>query len=244
MSGIRIKFDETTGEFFAEPIPRRVRDHKGKSILEFPESYTVIDIETTGLDPMFDSIIELGAIKFENGNQISQFQSLVNPGYEIDDFIIELTGITNDMLSEAPTIQEALPNFLSFVGNSILVGHNVNFDINFIYDNAEYLALPIFKNDFVDTMRISRRLYKDLENHKLSTLSNFLRVEVEDAHRAMSDCIRTQLCFEKMRKYADEIGGIPKTAGEVFNHLSKTIMPETTDFDIDSPIYGKKLCRP
>ena len=132
MSGIRIKFDETTGEFFAEPIPRRVRDHKGKSILEFPESYTVIDIETTGLDPMFDSIIELGAIKFENGNQISQFQSLVNPGYEIGDCIIHPTGSANDMHSEAATIQGALPNFQSVVRTSILVGYNINFDSSFI----------------------------------------------------------------------------------------------------------------
>lgn len=238
MADFRIKFDESTNEYTLEPIPRRTRDHKGKSLVEFPETYVVIDIETTGLDPVFDDIIELGALKCENGIPVSQYQTLVNPGYEIDDFIIELTGITNEMLSDAPTIRETLPHFLAFIGDSIVVGHNVNFDINFIYDNAEHLELSTFTNDFVDTMRISRRLYKDLENHKLSTLSKFLGVETPEAHRAIADCSKTQMCFEKMRRYADKIGGIPEPEWKSFNKMAKSIVPETTDFDPDSPIYG------
>lgn len=238
MAGIRIEIDETTGEFSIGAVPRRTRDRKGKSLIEFPGTYTVIDIETTGLDPSFDDIIEFGAIKCENGSPVSQYQTLVNPGYEIDDFITELTGITNEMLLDAPSIRDVLPAFLSFVGDSVIVGHNVNFDINFIYDNAEYLELPPFANDFVDTMRLSRRLYKDLENHKLSTLSEYLGIEPLEAHRALADCIRTQLCLEKMRAYANEIGGIPEPEWKSFNKMAKSIIPETTDFNPDSPIYG------
>lgn len=211
-----------------------MREHKGNSLLAFPETYVVIDIETTGLDPRFDEIIELAAIKYSNGVEVERFQTLVNA--EIDDFITELTGITSEMLKDAPEIDEALPQFLSFVGSSLIVGHNVNFDINFIYDNAEYLGLPPFSNDFIDTMRISRRLYKDMKNHKLSTLISYLGVGDVIEHRALSDCISTQQCLAKMKDYADQIGGIPKPI--THNTLAKHIIAETTDFDEDSPIFG------
>lgn len=222
------------GEISILDTPRPKREHKGTSLLEFPESYVVIDIETTGLDPRFDEIIELAGIKIANGIEIDRFQALVNA--EIDDFITELTGITSEMLEDAPEIEEVLPRFLTFVGNSSLVGHNVNFDINFIYDNAEYLGLPSFSNDFVDTLRISRRLYKDLENHKLSTLAEHLCVKDTVEHRALSDCICTQQCFAKMKDYAEQIGGIPQSLS--FNTLAKHISAETTDFNEDSPIFG------
>lgn len=222
------------GEVSIIDTPRPKRESKGTSLLEFPEVYVVIDIETTGLDPRFDEIIELAGIKFANGVEIDRFQTLVNA--EIDDFITELTGITSEMLENAPEIGVALPQFLAFVGNSPVVGHNVNFDVNFIYDNAEYLGLPAFSNDFVDTLRISRRLYKDLENHKLSTLATHLCVEDTIEHRALSDCICTQQCFAKMKDYSDQIGGIPKPPS--FNTLAKQISAETTDFNEDSPIFG------
>lgn len=222
------------GEVSILDTPRPKRVNKGTSLLAFPESYVVIDIETTGLDPRFDEIIELAGIKFANGVEIDRFQTLVNA--EIDDFITALTGITSEMLESAPEIDDVLPQFLAFVGNSPIVGHNVNFDVNFIYDNAEYLGLPAFSNDFIDTLRISRKLYKDLENHKLSTLAAHLCVGDTVEHRAIADCICTQQCFAKMKDYAKQIGGIPQP------HLSKTlakhISAETTVFDEDSPVFG------
>lgn len=210
------------------------REHKGKSLLAFPSEYVVIDIETTGLDPRFDEIIELAGVKYLCGKEVCRFQSLVHA--QVDDFITELTGITNDMLKDAPEIQEALPRFLAFIGDSIVVGHNVNFDINFIYDYSEYLGLPAFSNDFVDTMRISRRLYKDMKNHKLSTLITYLGVGDTVEHRALSDCISTQQCFVKMSDYTAQIGGIPQSPPH--NKLARQISPETTSFDTESPIYG------
>ena len=101
----------------------------------FFDDYVIFDIETTGLDSSYDEIIEIGAIRIENNKVVSQFQSLVKPNIEIDDYITELTGITNDMLIDAPKIEDVLPQFMEFVGSEILIGHNVNFDINFIYDN-------------------------------------------------------------------------------------------------------------
>lgn len=211
-----------------------MREHKGTSLLTFPDTYVVIDIETTGLDPHFDEIIELAGIKYAGGVETGRFQTLVNA--EVDDFIAELTGITSEMLKDAPKIDDALPKFRDFVGDNMVVGHNVNFDINFIYDYSNYLGLPYFSNDFVDTMRISRRLYKDLENHKLSTLINHLGIGDTVEHRALSDCINTQQCLEKMKEYANQIGGIPQPIS--YNAMAKHITAETTDFNEDSPIFG------
>lgn len=214
------------------------REHKGKSLLSFPASYVALDIETTGLDSRFNEIIELAGVKFEDGVETARFQSLVKPEEEIGEFITALTGITNDMVRDAPAIETALPAFLSFVGDSVIVGHNVNFDVNFLYDKAESLGLPPFSNDFVDTMRVSRRLYKDLKNHKLSTLISHLGVGDTVEHRALSDCLQTQQCLVKMRDYAKSIGGIPMPRKWQNQVRSKDITPETEDFDPDSPVYG------
>ena len=139
-------------------INSAVRDHKGHSLLTFPSRYVVLDLETTGLDPQYDDIIEVAAIRIVDGAAEGSFSSLVNPGYPIDEFITDLTGITDDMLSSAPSLDFVLPALLSFVGADIVVGHNVNFDINFIYDSCSARSLAPFSNDFVDTMRISRSL--------------------------------------------------------------------------------------
>lgn len=214
------------------------RDLKGKSLLSFPNDYVVIDLETTGLDPKFDEIIEVAGIKYSCKKEVGRFHSLVKPDMKIDSFIEELTGISNEMLETAPALSLVLPDFLDFIGQNIVVGHNINFDINFIYDNAQYLSLPAFSNDFVDTMRLSRRLYKDMDNHKLLTLVDYLGVENPVEHRALSDCISAHQCFLKMKDYV-QANDISLTAyWERYNSLSKTITPETDTFNPDSPIYG------
>ena len=92
-----------------------LREQKGNSLIEFPNKYIAFDIETTGLDPMYDEIIEIGAIKIENGKEVEVFNTLVKPEYEIDEFISELTGITNEMVKESPSIDEVLPKFIDFI---------------------------------------------------------------------------------------------------------------------------------
>ncbi len=215
-----------------------VRDLKGKNMLSFPDNYTVIDIETTGLDPRIDSIIELAGIRFRGEAEVSRFQSLVNPGFEIDSFITDLTGITNEMLATAPDISSVLPDFLDFVGQDIIIGHNVNFDINFIYDESLSIGKPAFSNDFVDTMRISRRIYKNMYNHKLQTLVSHLGIGQSVEHRALSDCVATNLCFLKMKHYVQENNISLVADWERYNQLSKTIKAETDVFNEDSPIFG------
>ena len=160
------------------------RPNKGTSIISFPTSYTVIDLETTGLSSKWDYIIEIGAIKVEGGEVVEVFQQLVNPGVEINDFIQNLTGITNVMLLPEPNIQCVLPDFDEFVKNSIIVGHNVNFDINFLYDDYSYFLKKPFSNGFIDTMRIARKLFPDLGHHRLVDVVSYLGVQSGTFHRA------------------------------------------------------------
>lgn len=188
-----------------QQVPSHIeRPEKGKSLIEFPGEFVAIDLETTGFSPSVDQILEFGAIRYEKGTMTDSFSSLVRyeDGSLLDDFITELTGITKEMISTAPVISDVLPKYLDFVGDSIILGHNVNFDINFIYDESVRLFNKPFTNDYIDTMRISRRLHPEEKHHRLSDLSDRYSIEKEGLHRSLFDCRSTISCYENMR---DEI---------------------------------------
>lgn len=226
---------------------KKSRPDKGASIISFPSSYIVIDFETTGLSPEWNNIIEIGAIKVENGEIIEVFQQLVNPGFEIDDFIQDLTGITNDMLLSEPNIQDALPDFDAFVRNEIVVGHNVNFDINFLYDDYSYFLKKPFSNGFVDTMRIARKLLPDLEHHRLVDIVSHLGIKSGAFHRALADCEYTYQCYEAMKKMILEKYGNYDAFSALFkknNYHERSIdlnklVADLNCKDEDNPLYGK-----
>lgn len=177
----------------------KCRVKKGNSKISFPENYIVIDVETTGYVPERDSLIEIGAIKVRDNKIFGTFNTLVNPNEKIPAAICNLTGISNEILENAPSPSEALKEFLDFIDDDILVGHNVNFDINFLYDNlTDYLNIPL-KNDFIDTLRISKKLYPDWEHHKLEDLVKNLKVPNDGYHRALKDCYSTYYCYEEMK---------------------------------------------
>lgn len=216
------------------------RERKGKSVLEAIADYTVLDVETTGLDPAFDNIIEVGLVRVRDGSITDSFQSLVNPGYEIDDFISELTGITNDMLAAAPNLNSVLPSALDFIGGDIVVAHNANFDINFIYDSCTNLNLGPFTNDFIDTMRLSRRLFPQFQHHRLKDL--IARFDIADCvdHRALKDSAQTQSCYEYLKRYiATNNINLDDLAKSSNGWSSKSITTEKSEFDESSPIFGK-----
>ena len=100
------------------------RQFKGKSLINTLNDYVVLDIETTGLDPFFDEIIEIGAIKVINGECVANFSKLVKPSKPVSDFIVQLTGITNDMLRDSPSIDKVLPEFMEFVSDMTIIGNN------------------------------------------------------------------------------------------------------------------------
>ncbi len=210
--GITFSINED-GTIEIENKEAKVRD-KGKSLTTIPSKYTVIDIETTGLDPRYDEIIEIGALKINEGIIIEKFESLVKPrghyydeyGNEcyIDEFITELTGITNEMLETAPDIENVLPKFIDFIKDDILAGHNVNFDINFLYDNLMDELNYTLSNDFVDLMRLARKIYPDYKNHKLKTISENLNIDTTNHHRAIGDCEITNNCLMKLLDHINE----------------------------------------
>ena len=161
---------------------RSQRPYKGESLLNNINNYTIIDIETTGLDPKVDEIIEISAIKIRDNKIISEYSTLIKPQHEISDFITNLTGITNEMVDDKPAINTVLNDYFDFLDNDIIVGHNINFDINFLYDaSIKYYNKP-FENDYIDTLRLSRK-YLSLENNKLGTIANFFNIDYSGAHR-------------------------------------------------------------
>nr|WP_297283012.1 exonuclease domain-containing protein [uncultured Agathobaculum sp.] len=223
-------------------MPTVSRKNKGHNLLTLSDTYVAIDAETTGLDPQFDGIIELAAIRYVNGAATDQFQTLVNPEREISSFITELTGITNEMLASAPTINDVLPSFIDFVGDSVVLGHNVNFDVNFIYDAYIETCGTPFTNNFIDTMRFSRRLFPNMQ-HRLIDLIQKFDIGKNVEHRALGDAKQTATCYEYMKSYMNEKGisidDIQPKGSHAYNSMAKDIHTSNTSFDETSPIFDR-----
>ena len=182
------------------------RDLKGKSLVGIADNYMVIDIETTGLDVNCAEIIEVAAAKVEEGIIVKKFTSLIKPEKEINAFITDLTGITNEMVATAPTAENVLQDFVNFIGSGLIIGHNVNFDINFLYDNCQEKIGYTFSNDFLDTLRLSRILFANERQHKLSDLIKRFGIGQVVEHRALGDVLQTQKCYEYMLGYVIDNG--------------------------------------
>lgn len=161
---------------------------------EFDAKYVVFDLETTGFSNRNDAITEIGAIKVENGEIVEEFSQLINPERPIPEKIQKLTGITNEMVLDKPTISEVLPKFLDFCKDSILVAHNSDFDTGFVREKASENNLT-YDFDAIDTVILSRLLMPDLKNHKLNTIAKELNVSLENHHRAVDDATATAQIF-------------------------------------------------
>jgi len=160
------------------------------------DGFVALDRETTGLTPLKDKITEIGAVKVKGGEIIGEFSTLVNPGIRIPDFIVSLTGITNDMVKDAPTIDRALEDFLEFAGEMPIVAHNASFDMGFIKHNAELLGKHV-NNPVVDTLQLSRSMFPQLAKHKLNIVAKHLGVRLENHHRAVDDSRAAACIFMK-----------------------------------------------
>ncbi len=171
----------------------------GNKLNMYVPNYVVFDLETTGVSPSSDEVIEISAIKVVNGQVASEFSTLVNPGRHIPYFASEVNGITDDMVKDAPCFEKALHDFLTFTGDMVLVGHNIHtFDMKFIYRDAVKYFGKTIGNDYADTLYLARAVYPKLSCHKLTFLSDYLGVSTEGAHRALNDCRMTQVLFEKI----------------------------------------------
>lgn len=221
--------------------------NKGTSIIDFPNEFVVIDIETTGLSTEWDEIIEIGAIKIENNTSVNTFSQLIKPTAPIDSFITELTGITNEDLNSANDLATVLPEFQKFIGSSILVGHNINFDINFLYDSFERDFNYQIKNDYIDTLRLARKILPNLDHHRVDDLILHYKLTERNLHRALGDCKKTLSIYNNLKndvltKYStvDEFKNTLKKNSQSYFNLSK-ISTTVEEFDESNPLY-KKVC--
>ncbi len=167
--------------------------------------YCILDIETTGLSFRTGKITELGAVKYKNGEIIEQFEEFVNPEMPIPQEVVEVTNITDDMVKDAPTIEEMLPKFLEFIGDSVIVAHNADFDVGFIKYNAEKIGYKL-NNTYIDTLRLAKSLFPDYKKYKLGIIAENLGIKVDVAHRALDDVITLTKVFKVMIDMLHEKG--------------------------------------
>lgn len=160
------------------------------------DTYVVFDLETTGFSPIKDRIIEIGAVKVENGEIVDSFSTFVNPKKPIPFEITNLTSITDEMVMDAPDIETVLPQFLKFAKDAVLVAHNASFDVSFIEQNCRYQDItPDFTS--VDTVAMARILLPTLSKYKLNVVANALHISLENHHRAVDDAKATAEIFVK-----------------------------------------------
>lgn len=203
--------------------------------------YCVIDTETTGLSSYYDEIIEVGILKIRDGKIVDQYSQLIKPNNAIDDFITYLTGITNKMLVNQPSIKEVEGEILDFLGDDIIVGHNTSFDIRFL--NASFKET--LKNEYMDTMIFSRKIYPQLPHHRLSDLAKFLNL-ANNQHRALADCTTTYQLYETIKSTMDERGLKLSDLWQCHSNGHpgidiKAIKPKSNEIDEDNFFYGKHV---
>jgi DNA polymerase-3 subunit epsilon len=180
-------------------------DDMGASLHTVP--FCILDLETTGATATECEITEIGAVRYVGGELDGTFQTLVDPGVEIPPFITVLTGITEAMVIEAPTIDRALPAFLEFIGDAVIVGHNVRFDLSFLEAAAGRLGYEPLSNRSVDTLGLARRLVREeVRNLKLSSLARHFRSPAPPTHRALDDARATAHVFFALLERAGTLG--------------------------------------
>lgn len=168
-------------------------------------TYCVLDLETTGLSFRTEKITEIGIMKIKNKEVIDTFSCFVNPEKPIPPEVVKVTNITDEMVKEAQTIDVILPNVLEFVGDSVLVAHNADFDIGFLKYNAQELGLKL-ENTYIDTLRLAKSLFPDYKKYKLGKIAENLGIKVEVAHRALDDVDTTVKVFHVMLDKLQEKG--------------------------------------
>lgn len=165
----------------------------------FLDNFTVVDIETTGLSPTTNEIIELSAIKIRQGQVVEKFTTLIKPEGHINSYITNLTGISDEMVKNSPKIEDVIKNFCEFLANDCILGHNINFDLRFIKHNLLKHHNIELNNSSLDTVRLARKYCPKLGSYKLSSLANHFNINTEGHHRALKDCEMTFDLYKKIK---------------------------------------------
>ena len=188
--------------YYVNDVDDRIVVH-GQKEMTFDEEFVAFDLETTGLSSNTDRIIEIGAVILKNGEEVDRFQTFVDPERTLERKIVDLTGITDDMLKGAPKIEEVLPKFLEFVGDRVLVAHNSDFDTGFIRAECARQGLP-YNYTAADTLILSQNLLPHLNKFKLDVVSNALSLPDFNHHRAADDAMTCGLIMARLMVKLEE----------------------------------------
>ena len=172
---------------------RTVPSKKYNSSVKKAKDYVVLDFETTGLRPGADQIIQVGAVKYRQHEQVAVLNQLVNPLRAISSRITSLTGISNEMVRNEPIIDNVIDQLIDFIGDYPIVAHNASFDMGFLYALDGRVEIPTFT--VIDTLKLARKVINNTPNHKLTTLARYLQIE-HNAHDAVGDCLVTAKIYQ------------------------------------------------
>lgn len=214
------------------------RPFKGRRAAVIPDEFVAIDIETTGLNPTCDEIVEVSAVRYRNGHEVEAYETLVKPTRPLSAFITLYNGITNGMVEDAPTVGEIMAPLRAFVGDSILLGHNVHFDINFLYDAIERAGAPHLSNDFIDTMGLLRRIKGAEAPGSLADAAQAYNISVPGHHRAGWDSRCAAELFLRLVSSGELQPEHMLPPKRQYHSLSE-IVPESDNIDPYNPCYGK-----
>jgi DNA polymerase III subunit epsilon len=172
-------------------------------------TFTAFDIETTGLTPVVDRIVEIGAVRFCGNQVIDTFDALVDPLRPISPGASSVNGITDEMVQRKPTIEKVLPRFLEFLGDAVPVAHHAPFDVGFLAYEISRLNLPALDNPVLDTCVIPKRLFPYAGSYSLENLAGFLGIKSETFHRALADSL---VCMKILNRCVVEMGGLERVS--------------------------------
>lgn len=180
------------------------------------DSYIALDLETTGLNPAYDRIIEIGMARVEQGKVTATYSTLINPGITVSERVVCLTGIHNDELADKPRIEDVIMKILDFIGDYPILGHNIIFDYSFLKKAALNNNIT-FHVKGIDTLKMARRILPQLEHKKLDYLCEYLEVNPGNSHRALDDALSASGIYWKMHQIKADDSGFETAAELVYN---------------------------
>ena len=178
---------------------RRIQAAQARSDGMRDGDYTVIDIETSGLNPNKDCLVELGAIRMRGGGRTEELSLLIRQERPLPDEVKQLTGITDEMLKNGVPLMQGLQTFFEFLGSDRLIGHNLSFDFSFLRAACRQCGMRLPQDRWEDTLQLARRRIQGIPNYKLNTLADYFSLPYEQLHRALADCKLTQMIYTKLR---------------------------------------------
>lgn len=188
---------------------------KGKMICGYVPDYVLFDLETTGTSCIYDEVIEISAVKVRSGKVVEEFSQLVNPKRPIPYAASMVNHISDEMVANELDFGQVLPEFLTFAGDDILVGHNIQtFDMKFLYRDCERLFQQKLTNDYVDTLRVAKLCFPEWRHRRLSDLAEHYGISTRGAHRALTDCKMNQQVFEYLAKELEKMPAAKKQSKE------------------------------